>query len=78
MPNFNIIKVRTVGATEHLPARVIITSERFKQSVRIARDGETGLEDAENYLFHLGFNLVGRAEGTGHMYIITDTFKPIK
>ena len=79
--NFHVLKVSYVGQTNHKPARVKITSERFKQSrlIEYERDnGDDSCEIAEYWLLSNGFTIKGHAEGKDCYYVITDTFKPLK
>jgi len=80
MTNYHILTVKYIGQTNYSPSRVKIISERFKTSKMIEFDGELGytLDNAENWLRNNGFDIVGCAEGKGHYYIITNTFKPLK
>lgn len=75
-PNYHIIKVKYLGATNFRGSRVKMTSDRFKQSVTISYDHAlNSIEDmAIVWLAAHGFSVTGGAEG----YIITDTFKGLK
>ncbi len=75
-PNFHVITVKYLGATNTRGSRVKLTSRRFNQSVIIPFDHQfNNSEDiAADYLKSLDFNVVGLAEGC----VITDTFKPFK
>lgn len=82
-PNFHILIVSTLPATNTLPARVRIKSERFKQAIIIPFDHEIDtasptIETAVKYLVSKGFNVIGKGEGSDHYYLITNTFEAIK
>lgn len=82
-PNFHILIVKYVGITNSSPAMVKIISERFKQSVKIPFSNDPGdsipdVVSAEKWLQEKGFKIVGHGQGKGHMYVITETFKPLK
>jgi hypothetical protein len=82
-PNFHVLIVKTLPATNTLPARVSIKSERFKQSVVISFNHDIDavsptIETAVAYLTGKGFEIMGKAEGSDHYYLITNTFEPIK
>lgn len=83
LPNYHIIQVRGVGATNQNPARVQIKSERFEQWIIIPYLNEPGsispaTETAVAYLEKKGFKIIGKGEGKDHNYLISDTFEPIK
>jgi len=83
LQNFHILIVKAIGATNTEPARVKIISERFKQSVKIPFTNNPGAsnpatDSAIEYLEKQGYDLIGKGEGKDHMYIITNTFKPLK
>lgn len=81
IPNQHVLIVKYVGQTNETPSRVKIISERFKQSITIPYDSDFGndsCEIAEHWLVSKGFKLISHAEGKGHYYVITDTFKPLK
>lgn len=87
LPNYHILIVKTLGATNTQPARVKITSERFKQSVIIWFTNEVDsisptLETAELWLTNRGHNVIGHGEGKDHYYVICDhvnnSFQPLK
>lgn len=81
IPNQHVLIVKYVGQTNTTPSRVKIISERFHQSILIPFDSEHGMDSceiAEYWLLSNGFALKGHAEGKGHYYVITDTFKPLK
>ncbi len=80
--NLHVFIVQVLGQTNTMPTRLLLKSELFKQSVRIPFTNEPGsiapaVESAELWLRQNGFDIIGSAEGKGHNYIITDTFKPI-
>lgn len=78
--NYHVIKVKYLGPTNTLGSRVRITSERFEQSITIdydhAVDGIYTM--AANHLSDKGFNIIGKAEGSNHYYLISNTFEPFK
>jgi len=93
MQNYHIIKVSRLGATATRPEMVKLQSERFNQSITMPFTNQPdssnpSIETAVNYLSGiqhnvngdnvLGFDIVGQGEGKGHMYIISNTFEPIK
>lgn len=83
MKNYHIIKVMGLGATNTKPARVKIISERFSASVTIPFTNNPGsispaLTTAIEWLEKRGFEIIGQGEGTGHYYLISETFETIK
>jgi len=78
--NYHILKVKYHGPTNTLGSRIRITSERFEQSITIDYDhSQNAIYDmAANHLIDKGFNIVGKAEGSNHYYLISDTFEPLK
>lgn len=83
VPNFHVIIVKAIGATNTEPAKVKIISERFKQSVKIPFTNHPGAsnpatDSAIEWLENKGHKLLGKGEGKDHMYIISDTFEPLK
>lgn len=84
MTNHHILTIKFVGPTNTQKKRVKIISELFGESVIIpwhdaiaaTFGGITAI--AEHWLKENGFYIVGEAEGKGHNYIITDTFKSPK
>ena len=83
IPNLHVLMVAILGATNNLPARVRIKSERFRQSIVIPFDHEIDtasptIETAVKYLNKKGFNIIAKGEGSDHYYLITDTFQAIK
>ena len=79
-PNFHVLKVYYLGATNTLGSRVRIVSERFKISKTIPYNYvyNSSLDIALDYLSKNGFNIIGNAEGRNCSYIITDTFDSLK
>lgn len=88
-PNYHILIIKDIHATNHLPARVQIISERRKESVTISYSNEPGapigtLGTAEKYLKERGFEIIGSGEGKHEFrntsdYLISTTFnKSIK
>lgn len=83
MQNFHVLKIIAMGPTNTLPARVKIVSERFDESVVLnygqdLNSNTPSLERSERWLKENGFNIIGKGEGIGHYYVITDTFEPLK
>jgi len=80
MKNYHVIKVKYLGATNYKPSRIRLTSERFHDSIILDSDNdyETTYEQAEMYLVWHGHNVVGHAEGKDYMYVISETFEPLK
>ena len=78
-PNFHVIKVYYIGATNSKPSRVKLVSERFKVSKTIEYNHQfNGICDiALDWLSKNGFNIIGKAEGKDCYYIISDTFNSI-
>lgn len=81
--NFHILKIKWIGMTNTRPAMVRIISERFEQSLTIPFTNEPGdsipeVVTAKAYLKQQGYDIIGHGEGKGCMYVITDTFKPLK
>lgn len=81
--NYHVLIVRYMRQTNTQPSRVKITSELFKQSILMPFTNEQGstvpsLDTAELWLKNNGFDIVGHAEGNGHSYVITNTFKSLK
>lgn len=81
--NYHVITVKYMGQTNTKPARVSIFSELFECRVSIPFTNEAGstipsLDTAELWLKNNGFDIVGHAEGNGHSYVITNTFKSLK
>lgn len=83
IPNFHILIVKVIGPTTTNPAKVKIISERFKQSITIPFTNHPGasnpaIDTALLFLTAKDWVITGKGEGKGHMYLITDTFKPLK
>jgi len=83
LSNFHILTIKVIGPTNISPAKVKIISERFNMSVKIPFTTHPGasspsIDTASLWLTAKGFNLIGKGEGKGHMYIITDTFESLK
>jgi hypothetical protein len=86
-PNFHVLVVKNLMATNSTGSRVKITSDRFNQSVVIPYSNEAGsgtpaLDTAELWLKSKGHNVVGHGEGKNHYYVICDAvnncFSPLK
>lgn len=83
LSNYHILIVKALPATNTKPTRVKIISERFEQSIIIPFTNHPGAsnpatDSAIEYLEKQGYVLIGKGEGKDHMYIITDTFEPLK
>ncbi len=78
--NFHTLKAQYKGATNTRGSRVIITSDRFEQSITIGYNYEfdNALEIAEDWLLKNGFVICGHSEQKDHYLVITETFKPLK
>lgn len=81
--NYHILRVKYIAQTNTKPSRVKIISELFECSVTTPFTNEAGsaipsLDTAELWLKNNGFDIVGHAEGNGHSYVITNTFKSLK
>jgi hypothetical protein len=80
LPNVHVIKLTYVGATNYKGSQVKIQSERFKQTKLISynRRFDNIAEVAADYLQKMGFEIVAKGESKDGMYLITNTFEPIK
>lgn len=84
LKNLHVFRVIYLPHSATLPARVKIISERFKQSITVSyhADGFEDCRDAQEvavkHLTSLGYNITSIGEGWGCMYVISDTFKPLK
>ena len=83
VPNYHILIIKAIGATNTKPAMVKIISERFNQSIIVPFTNHPGasspsLDTAKLVLSAKGFDIIGQGEGKGHMYLITNTFEPLK
>jgi hypothetical protein len=84
VPNFHVLKVTYLGATNFKPSKYKISSERFRCSATFAYSNSPDYDncnDAISYaivkLTKLGFNIIGKGEAKDHMYIITYTFESV-
>lgn len=79
-PNYHVLKVKYMGATNYTNSRVKIISERFEQSKTIDYDHRynSTKDNAAAWLIEHGFNVIGAGEAKDGYYIISDTFKPLK
>jgi hypothetical protein len=78
--NYHILIVKYVGQTNTKPSKVKIISERFNESITFtfgSVKGQYTADQALQYLINHGFRVIGMGEGKGHLYFITDTFKPL-
>jgi len=83
IPNYHVLIVKHVGATNENAAQVKIISERFKCSVKIPYTNDPGastpsLDTAIIWLNKRGYKIIGKGEGKDHYYLITDTFESLK
>jgi len=80
MTNLHLFLIKYMPATNSLPSRIKITSERFRQSVTISYDySDRCIEDtATKYLETLGYNITNMAEMSQFTAILSDTFMPLK
>lgn len=77
VPFLHVIKVTYLSPTINLNSRISLKSERFntRKIIDFNQKIDGTLNNAKDYLFKNGFNLIGAAEGKDCYYIITDTFK---
>lgn len=61
-------------------SKLILKSERFRQSKYIAYDSSKrdSLHQGWDYLTEQGFKPIGTGEGRNHMYIVCEVLKPLK
>ena len=84
MEAFHILQIKTLGATDTLPVRISIKSQRFQQHVVIPWNNEAGetlshWEVSARYLQSKGFEIIGKGEGNSdYDYLITSTFEPLR
>lgn len=86
MQIYHIVKVTYLPASRAHGARLRITSEKYEQSLLISRyehmfeNTDSVAEMGAIYLRSLGFNIIGVGKGYAakSMYVISDTFKPLK
>lgn len=80
MKNLHVLEIKYLGPTNFKGTRVSIFSARFKQRIIIPYDYSLNSiqEMAQTFLESKGFNILGCGEGKVGMYIISDTFKPLK
>lgn len=78
MLNYHILKTQHVPAKNYASAMVKITSDRFRQSHKIPYEGSSDNETAIKWLKEQGHSIIGQGEGNGFMYIISETFQPLK
>lgn len=80
LPNYHILEVSFIGATDHAGSRVRIKSQRFHKSVTLDYDHRFNntAEIAQNWLTKKGFNLIGKAENNNGYFLISDTFETLK
>lgn len=80
VPNFHIIQVKFIGATNYSGSRIKIISKRFESSKTLSYDYQIGnvMDQAINYLTKKGFKILGKAEFGDSYLIVSDTFENIK
>ena len=80
MQNLNVLEIKYLAFTNTKGARISIFSPRFKQRTIITFDYwfNTIEEGATAHLESLGFNILYCGEGKDKMYLMSDTFKPLK
>lgn len=82
--NLHVFKIIYLPYSRNLPSRIKITSERFQQSEIVSTHivdfaaANTTEEMAAIWLAKKGFNIVAIGKGWDCMYVISDTFKPLK
>jgi len=78
MKNYHIIKVKYLSATNYLPSRVRLTSERFvKNSIIISYDYQynSALDIARAWLESHAYNVIGQGESqkiAGYLILSSD------
>lgn len=77
--NMHVLTVKYSGATNTRGSRISIRSDRFKKSKIISYnyDFNNSLDSAIDHLTKQGFNVIGKGEGKGVDYIISDTFQSL-
>ena len=80
MQNLNVLEIKYLGPTNFLGSRVSIYSPRFKERVIIDYDYSlNSIQDiAKAYLESKSYNILGCGESKEGMYLISDTFQPLK
>lgn len=81
MNNTHLLKIKYLGWTDTLPARLRITSYRLSESVvlNIGVDYDSILKQAIDYLESKGFDLINSGELSDSEYFITSsTFEGVK
>lgn len=80
LPNFHVLTISYIGATNFKSSRVRIKSDRFEQSKIINYNHEyNNVGDiAQDYLERNGFEIIGQAESKDGYYLISTTFEPLK
>lgn len=79
LQNFHVLTVRYRGATNTDSGKVLIRSDRFKQTKSIDYDYccDNALDVAQNWLTLNGFELIGKAEGKDCYFAVSTTFEPL-
>lgn len=82
LPNYHLIKVSYLGATNSRGSRMKLTSLRFNDSVLLSYDYSfnQGKDQAIKYLQETGFKPIGQGydEQKGDTIIICNTFNSLK
>lgn len=80
MKNFHVLEIKYLGPTNFLGSRVSIYSPRFKERVVINYDySKNSIQEmAQTFLESKDFSILGCGEGKDKMYLISDTFQPLK
>lgn len=79
----NVLHVLTIkyrGPKNMGGSKIIIKSERFRQTKWISYESNSGdmFEQASRFLEKIGFDILGTGEGKDCFYLISSTLKPLK
>jgi hypothetical protein len=80
MKALHVITCKYVGPRGLRGSKMILKSDRFRQSKWIAYDSSKrdALHQGWDYLQAQGFEPIGTGEGKDHMYIVCNVLKPLK
>lgn len=80
LQNFHVLTVKYRGATDTDSSKVLIRSDRFKQTKSLEYDYNlyNTAEVAQDWLTKNGFDVIGKGEGKDCYYLITSTFEPLR
>lgn len=80
MKALHVISCKYVGPRGFAGSKLILRSERFKQSKSMAINQamRDSLHQAYEYLKANGFDPIGTGEGKDCMYIVCNNLKPLK